>query len=59
MFAPEQLEEESLFLSLGGEPIVGEHRKFEENVPGQKKLKKMYLVKKMKKMYPVKSCQKS
>ena len=33
MFAPEQLEEEVFFLPVGGEPVVSEDRKFEENVP--------------------------
>ena len=33
---PEQLEEENLFLSLCWEPIVCQHWKLEEDVPGQR-----------------------
>ena len=36
LMTPEQLKEETLFLSFSREPIVCKDRKFEENVPSQR-----------------------
>ena len=39
LLTPEQLKEESLFLSLSRKPIVRKDGKFEENVPSQRNVK--------------------